>query len=118
MAKFFVGIPDVIAADKALTPADKLVYGAMLTFQGQHYHCFAARSTIATRCGLSIASVARAIVNLHRHGCIEPVMVHSERKGKVISFQQRGGKEGGKTKCWRCLVLRKNAQRTGISRVK
>jgi hypothetical protein len=114
--RFFIAIPSIVLADASLSAVDKLVYGAMLTYQGSHYHCFAARSTIAQRIGVSVRSVASAIQALKSRGYLEAVMVRSEQHGKVVEFQQRGGKQGGKTKCWRCLVPLPKAKVALISR--
>lgn len=106
----FIGIPVVVSERTNLTSTDKLVYGAMLLFQGKHYHCFASHEKIARRVGCSVRSVVRSIAKLKQNdppgsALIEAVMVRkSQEDSKVIRFQQRGGADGGKTFCWHCLV--------------
>lgn len=99
----FIAIPSrVLQAE--ISDTAKLVYGALLAYQGIHYHAFASYQRIAERVGCSQRSVVTAIGKLREAGFIEPVMAHRLVDGVEVQFQQRGGQQGGRTLCWRCLV--------------
>jgi len=86
-------IPSQVASRSDLTPADKLVYGAMLAYSNKSGVCFASHERISLRISLSRQSVSRSISRLI-----------SARLLERIDCSAHGGFKGGRTACYRCLL--------------
>lgn len=99
--KRYSRIPDLIESNTKLTPASKLVYGAMLSYQGKRQYCFASYEKIANRTGVNYYTVGRAVAQLISYRCIEPI----RDPATLAQFQMKGGYKGGKTKVFRCLYI-------------
>ena len=70
---YYIGLPYEVAARTDLTPADKLVYGALLDFlRGQALEVYPAAATVAMMAGLSVRAVHRSMRTLVAKGDIFP----------------------------------------------
>src|SRR3954452_6149669 len=65
----FAMLPDVIAADRELSPGAKILF-AVIFSSARRGHCFASNETLAARCGLSVIQTRRLLAILEGKGLI------------------------------------------------
>ena len=77
-------IPDGIVSANWLTAPDKIVFGRLLKFAGKNGECWPSHDRLARDCGVSRATVRRAIQGLLRAHLIE---VRRSRLGGANSYE-------------------------------
>lgn len=96
----YIRIPRTVIEAK-ISPASKIVYGAMLGLQGKREHVFASQGRIAAVAGTSRTTVKHAIAELTGAGLI---VMHIKDDGKPD--KRCGGFKGtGLTNVYTCRFL-------------
>ena len=70
IAEEYTVLPNSVARDRRLTPADKLIYSAVLGLGRAERGCYASDRYLAQRFGISQRSVSRSLQRLESLGLI------------------------------------------------